>query len=295
MYIITACIAYITDKIFGEFQSITHPVIYMGRYISWYEKRFYKDSIFSGVILNLSLISIVATISFFIEYALGNSPISQIILGIISSTTIASNMLYSAVKDTIDNPDSIKYLVSRDTDELSISDKYKASIETYSENLSDGVIAPLLYLILFGMLGAFIYKAINTLDSMVAYRNDKYEKFGKFSAKVDDIANFIPSRLTAILILLLFNKLDKIPLMLKQGSLHDSPNAGYPISAMGLSINILLGGDTSYFGKIKKKPKFGEGSENITKNDVINALSIQNRLDTTIILTLSLWVMIIMI
>ena len=97
-------------------------------------------------------------------------------------------------------------LVSRDTTTLSNSDVNKAAIETYAENLSDGVIAPLFYLLCFGLVGAFVYKAINTLDSMVGYRNTRYEKFGKFSARVDDVANYIPSRITALIIALLFFK-----------------------------------------------------------------------------------------
>jgi len=145
------------------------------------------------------------------------------------------------------------------------------------------VIAPLFYLLLFGLCGAFVYKAINTLDSMVGYRNDKYERFGKFSAKADDIANFIPSRITALLILLLNFKLEKLPQSIKQGSKHESPNAGYPISAMGLTLNVKLGGDTSYFGKIKHKPTFGEGKDEITTDDIQKALGMQKWLDIAII------------
>ena len=286
MHILVSLIAYIVDRAIGEFSFITHPVVWMGRYISWFEKRFYKDELLAGVWLWVSLVFIVGVLSCSIEYLLGNSWLGILIQGVIASSAIASKMLYESVKEIIKNPNHIKYLVSRDTKDLTPSDINKASIETYAENLSDGVIAPLFYLLLFGLCGAFVYKAINTLDSMVGYRNDKYERFGKFSAKADDIANFIPSRITALLILLLNFKLEKLPQSIKQGSKHESPNAGYPISAMGLTLNVKLGGDTSYFGKIKHKPTFGEGREEITTDDIHKALGMQKWLDMTIILTI---------
>ena len=122
-----------------------------------------------------------------------NIYIQILLFSIVASTTISAKMLYNSVKDIIDNPTHIKYLVSRDTKYISPSEINKASIETYAENLSDGVVAPVFYLLLFGLKGIILYKAINTLDSMVGYKNEKYEKFGKVAARVDDIVNFIPN------------------------------------------------------------------------------------------------------
>ncbi|MBA1419698.1 MAG: cobalamin biosynthesis protein CobD [Epsilonproteobacteria bacterium] len=293
MYFDIALIAYTIDRVFGEFRFIRHPVVLMGDYIKWFEKRFYKDNIFRGALLTLSLTSIVGAVGccchstfayIFPEY------ISAIILGIIASTTIASKMLYDSVKDIVNHPENIRFLVSRDTENLSTSNINKAAIETYAENLSDGVIAQLFYLILFGLWGAFVYKAINTLDSMVGYKNKRYEKFGKFSARLDDVVNYVPARITALLIIILFRRGNPFWLPFKQGKLHDSPNAGHPIAAMALSLGIKLGGDTSYFGKIKSKPFFGIGRENITKDDIQNALNLQPRLDIFILLFLGLGV-----
>ena len=272
--------AYIIDRIFGEFNSIKHPVIFMGDYIKWFEKHFYKDSILRGAILTFSLILIVSLISYILTY------LPWYIQAIIASTGIASKMLYDSVNDIINHPKNIKYLVSRDTKNLSNSDINKAAIETYGENLSDGVIAPLFYLLIFGVIGIFIYKAINTLDSMVGYRNKKYENFGKISARLDDIANFIPARVTALLIALLFLSKDSFLSIIKFAHLHESINAGYPISAIAGAIGVKLGGDTSYFGKIKKKPYFGFGRLDILKLDIQNALTLQTRLDIFIILFL---------
>ena len=282
MYFEITLIAYIIDRIFGEFKYIKHPIVFMGDFIKAYEARFYKDDIISGAFLTISLIFIVFTVTFIITYFIDNI----FILGLIASTGIAAKMLYDSVKDIVKNPDNIKYLVSRDTKELSSSDINKAAIETYGENLSDGVVAPLFYLILFGIVGLFIYKAINTLDSMVGYRNDRYEKFGKFSAILDDVVNYIPSRITAILIGALFFSLSAFKYCWRFGKLHDSPNAGYPISAMGLSIGVKLGGDTKYFGKIKSKPCFSTGKDDIKSNDILNSLKFRDRFDIFTILFL---------
>jgi len=289
-------IAYLIDRFVGEFRFVRHPVVLMGDYIKLFEKLFYKDSIFRGVWLTVSLVGIVFLLSYGFTYLLsgrGHPDLQIILSGILASTTIASKMLYDSVKDIIYNPQNIKYLVSRDTESLRESDINKAAIETYAENLSDGVIAPLFYLLLFGLWGAFVYKAINTLDSMVGYRNERYEKFGKFSAKLDDVVNYIPARITALLIVLLLGYKGRhlgLPLqkIWKFGKLHESPNAGYPISAMALCLGIKLGGDTSYFGKMKSKPYFGKGREQITTDDIKNALTLQPKLDIFIIIFLGI-------
>ena len=262
----------------------------MGDYIKWFEKKFYKDSIFRGFLLTTTLVFIVwATIgSISWNLNLLPNPIAITISALIASTTIASKMLYDSVKDIIKNPSHIKYLVSRDTETLSPSDINKGAIETYAENLSDGVIAPLFYLLLFGLEGAFIYKAINTLDSMVGYRNERYEKFGKFSAILDDVVNYLPARITALLIALLMGSQKALLSFYTYGKKHDSPNAGHPISAMALAIGVKLGGDTSYFGKVKKKAFFGEGREEIQKEDIEKSLSFQWRLDALLMIALVL-------
>ena len=295
MFYSLALIAYIIDRFFGEFTSIKsfkHPIIFMGDYILWFEKRYYKDSIFQGFILTVSLLFVVYITTILFTY------IDNIFIqGILASFTISSKMLYDSVKDVISNDDleikkqKISMLVSRDTSNMNDNDVNKAAIETYAENLSDGVIAPLFYLLCFGLLGAYLYKAINTLDSMVGYRNEKYEKFGKFSARLDDIANYIPARITAALIALLFFSKKTFLEFYAYGKKHESLNAGLPISAIALAINVKLGGPTSYFGKIKDKPYFGSGVEEIKKSDVLNVLSLKNRLDIFIIIVLILGVL----
>ncbi len=286
MYFDIALIAYITDRLFGEFKFIRHPVVLMGDFITAFQKRFYHDSILRGFWLVFWLLAAVLALVY---------PISLIgnpwILGIIASTGIAGKMLYESVRNILSEPKSIRYLVSRDTENLSDSDINKAAIETYAENLSDGVIAPLFYLLVFGLVGLFLYKAVNTLDSMVGYRNERYEKFGKVSARLDDVLNYLPSRITAIIILILFGKLGKLTQTWHYGALHESPNAGYPIAAMALSLDVSLGGSTPYFGKMKEKPYFGDGKGEITDGDIRRALALQWKLDTLVILVLAAGVM----
>lgn len=298
MFYSIALIAFLIDNIFGEFEKLKfssplkHPIIYMGDYISWFQKKFYQDSIFKGGILTASLILIVYIVTSFL------SLIDNILIqGFLASFTLASKMLYDSVKDVVANEDlsvkreKISMLVSRDTSDMSNSDINKAAVETYAENLSDGVIAPLFYLLFFGIVGAYVYKAINTLDSMVGYRNERYENFGKVSAILDDIVNYIPAKITAVLIAILFMSKKALLDFNKFGKKHESPNAGLPISAMALSLGIKLGGPTSYFGKLKNKPFFGIGKENIENEDVLKSLLLKYRLDIFIIIVLILGVL----
>jgi adenosylcobinamide-phosphate synthase len=270
--------AYFIDKIFGEFSSIKHPIITIGELITWFEKHFYQDSTLRGFFLVLYVLALAGFISEAITLFLAQlgTILNILITSLIASMFIAHRMLYDSVEAIIDAPNKrelISMLVSRDTQELDESEIYKAAIETYAENLSDGVVAPLFYLSLFGLVGIVLYKAVNTMDSMVGYRTAKYEKYGKVAAKLDDILNYIPSRLTALLIMLLGEK-KNIFAFYKDGQKHDSPNAGHPITAMALVLGVKLGGDTSYFGKMKKKASFGIGRENIRAQDVKNALDL---------------------
>jgi len=284
-------LAYSIDKIFGEFKFIKHPVIYIGELITFFQDRYYKDSIMRGIFLVLFVLGVVGFISFSLTFFLDklNIILNIIITAIIASMFLAHKMLYESVKNIItskNKKEEISMLVSRDTKDMSESDIYKASIETYAENLSDGVIAPLFYLLFFGLEGIIIYKTINTMDSMVGYRNKRYENYGKVAAYLDDIANFIPSRITAILIMLI-NKQKNIFAFYKDGKKHDSLNAGHPITAMALSLNIKLGGDTMYFGKLKQKPFFGEGRAELIGDDLRRALSIKSKVDFIILSTLA--------
>lgn len=290
MFYSVALIAYLIDNVFGEFDGvkfIKHPIVLMGNYISWFQKKFYADSVVQGGILSVSLVFIVYTITSLLSLI-----DSVLVQGFLASFTLASKMLFDSVKDVItsgsleEKREKIAMLVSRDTSSMSNSDVNKAAVETYAENLSDGVIAPLFYLVCFGIVGAYVYKAINTLDSMVGYRNEKYENFGKVSAILDDIVNYIPARITAVLIAILFASKKALGEFNSYGKKHESPNAGLPISSMALCLGVRLGGPTLYFGKLKNKAYFGDGRINIENSDVVKSISLKKNLDIFLIVLL---------
>ena len=290
--VLIALLAYIIDKLFGEFRFIKHPIVCIGELISFFESRFYKDSVIRGLYLVMFVLITVTIFSFAITslFEMFGSTANIVLSSLLASMFLAHKMLYDSVKNILtceNKKEAISMLVSRDTQAMSESDIYKASIETYAENLSDGVIAPLFYLSIFGLPGIILYKAINTTDSMVGYRNEKYENYGKVAAHLDDIVNYIPSRITAVLIMLLNKKKDLFAFY-KDGKKHDSPNAGHPITAMALTLHVKLGGDTSYFGKLKKKPYFGEGETIIKADDLKRALSIKPKVDLAVLVTFSL-------
>jgi adenosylcobinamide-phosphate synthase len=186
-----AALAYLVDIIFGEFPC-KHPVVWMGEFISGFEKRFYRDRILSGALLVISLLVLTLLISVTLVYLSGLLPawLSLLVLAVFASTGLAMNMLHTSVAGllTAEQPKALRFLVSRDTEVMTETDVYKAALETWAENLSDGVIAPLFYLLLFGLPGIAAYKAINTMDSMIAYKTGRYFYFGKTAAIVDDTA-----------------------------------------------------------------------------------------------------------
>lgn len=289
--LLVAFFAYIIDRLFGEFTFIRHPIIIIGQIISWFEQKFYQDSVLRGLFLVLFTLGTVILLTFALTalLALLPTPLHYLFSALIASMFLAHRMLYDSVLAVITSEEpkeKLKMLVSRDTEELTESEVNKAAIETYAENLSDGVIAPLFYLLLFGLPGIVLYKTVNTLDSMVGYRTPRFEKFGKVAARLDDLLNYIPSRLTALL-LMAISWTKPLLSFYKNGSLHESPNAGHPITAMALSLNIQLGGDTVYFGNVKKKPFFGEGRRDITKEDVKSALGTRTKIDLTLLVVLA--------
>ena len=164
----------------------------------------------------------------------------------------------------------LSMIVGRDTSQLSETKIRSAVIETLAENLSDGVIAPIFFFAIGGVPFMMTYKMINTLDSMVGYKNDRYMKFGYVSAKMDDIANFIPARLTALFIVIISVSVRALKFIFRYGNSHSSPNAGYPESAMAGVLDIRLGGTSNYFGKMVEKPYIGNNDRELLHKDVVN-------------------------
>ncbi|MBL6985641.1 MAG: cobalamin biosynthesis protein CobD [Methylobacter sp.] len=288
MFFELAAWAYLIDIFFGEFPC-KHPVALMGDFISAFERRFYSDRILFGAFLVIGLIALTLLISVTLVYLCSFFPpwLSVLVLAIFASTGLAMNMLHESVAALLsaDQPrQALSYLVSRDTQDMTETEIYKAGLETWAENLSDGVVAPLFYLLLFGLPGIAVYKAINTMDSMIAYKTERYFYFGKTAAIVDDIANYIPARLTALLIVLLAKDKQRAWQCLKQdGNKLESPNAGYPIAAMAGALGIALGGDASYHGQIKHKPTLGLPINPVDKPALANALQMKTNINLLVL------------
>jgi adenosylcobinamide-phosphate synthase len=288
MYFELALLAYLTDRFLGELP-IKHPVIWMGEFISSFEKHFYSDSIVNGTLLVISLILVTLLFSLLLVYCSHFLPswLAMIFLAVLASTGLAMNMLHQSVNSvlTADDPaKAVAQLVSRDTRNISETEIIKAALETWAENLGDGIIAPLFYLVLFGLPGIAVYKAINTLDSMIGYKTPRYFYFGKVAARLDDVANFIPARITALLIIALAeNKVLAWQCCWRDGNKLESPNAGFPIAALAGSLGIQLGGDASYHGKIKYKPVLGEDINPVNKMVLVQGLNIKTYIDIVLL------------
>jgi len=261
----------------------------MGEFISGFERHFYRDRILSGVLLVVSLVVLTLLISVTLVYLCGFLPawLSLLVLAFLASTGLAMNMLHASVAEVLtakDSKQALSFLVSRDTVAMTETEVYKAALETWAENISDGVIAPLFYLLVFGLPGIAVYKAINTMDSMIAYKTPRYFYFGKTAAIVDDIANYIPARLTALLIVLLAqNKRLAWQSLWRDGHKLESPNAGYPIAAMGGALGVALGGDAYYHGQLKHKPVLGVPSNPVNKAALVRALAMKTSINMLIL------------
>jgi len=295
MFFELAILAYLVDLFFGEFPC-KHPVVWMGDFINAFERRFYADRILPGALLVTGLIALTLLISVTLVTLCGLLPpwLSLLVLAMLASTGLAMNMLHASVAAllTAEQPkQALRYLVSRDTEAMSDIEIYKAGLETWAENLSDGVIAPLFYLLLFGLPGLAVYKAINTLDSMIAYKTERYFYFGKTAAIVDDIANYMPARLTALLIVALATDKQRAWQCLRRdGKKMESPNAGYPIAAMAGALGVALGGDASYHGQVKHKPTLGLPIHPVDKSALNQALQMKMGINIIILALLAIGV-----
>lgn len=290
-------LAFLLDCILGDPYSFPHPVRYIGKYIRAFEKWVRKKEpnkkylrYFYGPILTISTVLIFFIITFLILNTLRHySYVAFFIINtVVLWTAIAPKCLsqegykvYIPLRngDVEEARKRISYLVSRDTKELSEEQICKATIETILENISDGIVAPLFYAFIGGAPLAMAYKAVNTLDSMVGYKNEKYEDFGFFSAKLDDVLNFIPARITGILIIIaaIFLRYDyksSLKIFIRDRKNHSSPNSAHPESAGAGALNIRLGGPTSYFGMVQNKPYIGDNIETLRHEHILKSIKL---------------------
>ena len=288
--VIKIWIAYVLDLIFGDPQNIIHPVQIIGKMINIGEKSLlgkkYKSDrkykFFAGMILNITVISLTYGITYLIRRTSENSiilTVAEIYLmyTIFSINSLAreGNRVYNILKEgNIEKArKDLSYLVSRDTETMDEKMIIRSTMETISENTVDGIVAPMFYMFLGGLPLSMAYKAINTLDSMVGYKNEKYIDFGKFSAKVDDVANFIPARITGIFIILAsmilgYNGKEAWRIFFRDRKNHSSPNSAHSEASVAGALGVQFGGRVSYFGKEVDKPTIGDKKKEFEIEDI---------------------------
>jgi adenosylcobinamide-phosphate synthase len=279
-------LGFILDAAMGDPRWFPHPIRLFGKLIVTGEKILNsgKNRILKGGILTLTLTGMTFTLLFFALNLLKGHPFIHLI---IESTMVFygianRNLIEECTKvEKILNKEGLESarkqlstIVGRDTDKLTENQVRIATLETLSENLSDGVIAPIFYYALGGVPLMFTYKMINTLDSMIGYKNERFNKFGKIAAKTDDILNLIPARLTALLMVTVSFSLRGLVFVCKYGNRHYSPNAGYPEAALAGILNCRFGGANYYYGKLVNKPFIGNKDRVMSKTDLRKAVAV---------------------
>jgi len=281
--IIPLILGFAADVFIGDPHWLPHPVRFFGRLISvgekWLNKG--KQRILKGAIMTAALVSAV----FFFLYIL----LKVISANFVLCTIVASGSVFyglanhSLIKESLLvikalNKEGIEagrkrlsFIVGRDTTALNESQVHTAVLETLSENLSDGVIAPLFFYTVGGVPAMLAYKMANTLDSMIGYKNERYKDFGWFAARLDDVLNFLPARITAFLMVLVTFSWRGLKFTFKYGRQHASPNSGYPEAALAGILNCRLGGANYYSGKLVIKPNIGDNNRTISDSDVYKA------------------------
>jgi adenosylcobinamide-phosphate synthase len=288
---------FLLDCLLGDPLSAAHPVVLMGKLISFLEKklrsRFPKTpqgERTAGTIMALLVPLVSAGAGLLLLYlAWWVHPWAYFaVSAFLCWQCFAARCLMTEAKKVVTCLETqglaagrrqVAMLVGRDTENLSEEQVIKAAVETVAENTSDGVVAPLLWMVLFGAAGGLLYKAINTMDSMVGYKNEKYLHFGRAAAKLDDGANYVPARLSALAMIgaAFLLKLDgrgAWRVWRRDRRNHASPNSAQTESACAGALGVRLGGDASYFGQLYKKPTIGDPRRPIERADVHRACNL---------------------
>ncbi len=276
-------VGFILDAFIGDPYHWPHPIKWFGNAIYWGEKKWNngENKRIKGALLSIVLIVCAWFFTWSFQklmhlylpaYFLGS--VVLVFYGLANHTLIKEGLKVERAlmtKGLEAGREQLKYIVGRDTSQLSAHQIRIAVLETLAENLSDGVVAPLFYFAIGGLPAMFAYKMINTLDSMIGYKSDRYKDFGMFAAKTDDVANFIPARITAVLMVILTVSTRGLQYIFKYGHRHSSPNAGYPESALAGILNCQFGGPNIYHGKWVDKPYIGDKAREITSKDIKKA------------------------
>lgn len=317
--ILPILLGWLLDLLIGDPQWLPHPVVGFGKMIStgehWLNKGAHRK--LKGALLTLFLVGLVFAVTWTLLYVtsgvMGNfhfwlrraegslftfhfSLKVLLIFFCLAGTTLIREVrqTFLAVDRSLEEGrKQVARIVGRDTSELSAQEIRTAALETLAENLSDGVIAPLFWLVVGGVPGMLAYKMVNTLDSMIGYKTERYKDFGCFAARLDDVANYLPARITAFLMVLASGRLYLLKFVAQYGSKHASPNSGYPEAALAGILNCRFGGPHTYFGQLFDKPYIGENDRPLTTDDMRIAIRI-NRTAECLAVLLSILFMVLL-
>ena len=288
------------DRLLGDPTWLPHPVVLFGKAIAAGERQlnhgWFRKTKGAALALGLVAATFFATrlLLSVVHQAcplLGIGLSALIIFYCLAGTTLIREVrkTFQAVDRSLEEGRrQVARIVGRDTSGLSAQEIRTAALETLAENLSDGVIAPLFWLVIGGVPAMLAYKMVNTLDSMIGYRTDRYKDFGLVAARMDDVANYIPARLTALLMIGVAGKPRLARFVKEQGPRHASPNSGYPEAALAGILNCRFGGPHYYFGQLFDKPYIGLNDRPLTTTDMETAVTINRRVEVVSILLILL-------
>ena len=291
--ILPLLLGWFLDLLIGDPAWLPHPVVGFGKMISFGEHRLNKGTHrkLKGALMAIVLISMVFAVAYFglsILPPFGRVGVDLILIFYcLAGTTLIREVrqVFLALDRSLDEGrKQVARIVGRDTSELSAQEVRTAALETLAENLSDGVIAPLFWFAILGIPGMLAYKMVNTLDSMIGYRTDRYRDFGCWAAHIDDIANYIPARLTALLMIVAAGEPRLTGFVWRNGRNHASPNSGYPEAALAGILNCRFGGPHYYFGQLFDKPFIGTNDRPLTTDDMRTAVQINRTVEVLMVL-----------
>lgn len=281
-------LGWIADRLLGDPAHWPHPVVWFGQVIRYGEKklnhgsdRLLKGGLLAGALAGgtfygcYELLRICRELNAWL-------PVPVIAIGVFyflagkTLITEVTRVFEATARSTEEGRRQLARIVGRDTQRLAPQQIRTAALETLAENLNDGVIAPMFWFLLLGLPGMAAYKMINTLDSMIGYKNERYLEFGRVAARLDDLANYLPARLTAALILLVSNRWNELGKVWEEGKKHASPNSGYPEAALAVVLDCRFGGPNFYDGRLVEKPYIGQNARELTDNDLLTAVRINN-------------------
>lgn len=291
--ILPLLLGWFLDLFLGDPAWLPHPVVGFGKMIAFGERRLNKGTHrkLKGALMAIVLISMVFAVVFFglsLLPPLGKVGVSIVLVFYcLAGTTLIREVrqVFLAVDRSLEEGRrQVARIVGRDTSALSAQEVRTAALETLAENLSDGVIAPLFWYMLLGVPGMMAYKMVNTLDSMIGYKTDRYRDFGCWAAHIDDIANYIPARLTALLMVVAAGKPRLTAFVRQNGRNHASPNSGYPEAALAGILNCRFGGPHYYFGQLFDKPYIGTNDRPLTTDDMKTAVRVNRTAEVLMVL-----------